>query len=76
MHAADKLCAYLKCVEEMRVGNEDFAKAAAVLQQQVESIRLPEVEYFLKTFAPSFAMTLDELNQSDARPRRPQLRSQ
>ena len=76
VHAADKLCAYLKCVEEMRVGNEDFAKAAAVLKQQVEAIRLPEIGYFLETFAPSFAMTLDELNQSDTRPRRPHLRSQ
>jgi 5'-deoxynucleotidase len=56
----------------MRVGNEDFAKAAAVLKQQVKSIRFPEVAYFLETFAPSFAMTLDELNQSDARPRRAQ----
>ena len=62
VHAADKLCAYLKCIEEMRVGNEDFAKAAAVLKQQVEAIRLPEVAYFLETFAPGFAMTLDELN--------------
>jgi 5'-deoxynucleotidase len=62
VHAADKLCAYLKCVEEMRVGNEDFAKAAAVLKRQVEAIEMPEVGYFLQTFAPSFAMTLDELN--------------
>lgn len=75
VHAADKLCAYLKCVEEIRVGNEDFAKAAAVIKQQVESIQLPEVGYFLKTFTPSFAMTLDELNPSDPRPRRPQFRS-
>jgi 5'-deoxynucleotidase len=75
VHAADKLCAYLKCVEEVRVGNEDFAQAAAVLKQQVESIQLPEVGYFLKTFAPSFAMTLDELNPSDPRPRRPELPS-
>ncbi|MGO9450055.1 MAG: 5'-deoxynucleotidase [Candidatus Binataceae bacterium] len=62
VHAADKLCAYLKCIEEMRVGNEDFAKAATVLKQQVEAIKLPEVAYFLETFAPSFSMTLDELN--------------
>ncbi len=62
VHAADKLCAYLKCIEEMRVGNEDFAKAAAVLKSQVEAIKMPEVGYFLETFAPSFSMTLDELN--------------
>ena len=62
VHAADKVCAYLKCIEEMRAGNGDFEKAAAVLKQQVESIELPEVKYFLEMFAPSFAMTLDELN--------------
>jgi 5'-deoxynucleotidase len=62
VHAADKLCAYLKCIEEMRAGNGDFAKAAVVLKQQVEEIDLAEVRYFLETFVPSFAMTLDELN--------------
>lgn len=62
VHAADKLCAYLKCMEEMRVGNDDFAKAASVIKQQVEAIKMPEVTYFLETFAPSFSMTLDELN--------------
>jgi 5'-deoxynucleotidase len=62
VHAADKVCAYLKCIEEMRVGNDDFAKAAAVLKQQVEAIKLPEVGYFLENFASSFSMTLDELN--------------
>ncbi len=36
VHAADKLCAYLKCVEELRVGNDDFARAAQVLTRDVQ----------------------------------------
>jgi 5'-deoxynucleotidase len=62
VHAADKLCAYLKCIEELRVGNDDFARAAQALTREVHALRIPEVAYFLETFAPSFSMTLDELN--------------
>ncbi len=60
--AADKLSAYLKCLEELRAGNDDFAKAAQVLTREVQAIALPEVAYFVETFAPSFSMSLDELN--------------
>src|SRR5690606_15354883 len=62
VHAADKLCAYLKCLEEIRAGNEDFAKAAQALARDVRALPQPEVAYFLEHFAPSFSMTLDELN--------------
>jgi 5'-deoxynucleotidase len=61
--AADKLTAYLKCLEELRAGNDDFRKAAQVLERDVRALTEPEVRYFLDTFAPSFSMTLDELNQ-------------
>lgn len=59
--AADKLSAYLKCLEELRAGNGDFAKAQ-VLTRDVRAIAFPEMRYFLEIFAPSFSMTLDELN--------------
>jgi 5'-deoxynucleotidase len=62
VHAADKLCAYLKCLEERRAGNEDFTKAAQTLERDVRALPHPEVAYFLEHFAPSFSMTLDELN--------------
>lgn len=64
LKAADKLCAYLKCVEEMRAGNLEFGDAAKTLRTTVESIDRPEVRYFLATFAPSFELTLDELNET------------
>ena len=60
--AADKLTAYLKCLEELRAGNEDFSRAAQVLERDVRALEDPAVRYFLDTFAPSFSMTLDELN--------------
>ncbi len=59
--AADKLCAYAKCLEEVAAGNREFSKAEAALEDAVEAIDLPEVRYFLDTFAPSFRLTLDEL---------------
>jgi 5'-deoxynucleotidase len=60
--AADKLCAYLKCLEEIAAGNQEFAKAEKALRAGVEELDLPEVRYFLDTFVPSFRLTLDELD--------------
>jgi 5'-deoxynucleotidase len=62
VHAADKLCAYLKCLEETGAGNPEFAQAEKSLRASVEELDLPEVRYFLDTFVPSFRLTLDELN--------------
>ena len=59
---ADKLTAYLKCVEEAKAGNEEFARAEQVIRADLAAIEEPEVAYFLETFAPSFQLTLDELN--------------
>jgi len=59
--AADKLCAYLKCLEEIGAGNQEFATAEKALRATVEELGLPEVTYFLSTFVPSFRLTLDEL---------------
>ena len=60
--AADKLCGYLKCLEEIGAGNQEFSKAEKALRVSVESLALPEVRYFLDTFVPSFKLTLDELD--------------
>jgi 5'-deoxynucleotidase len=60
--AADKLGAYLKCLEETGAGNPEFAQAEKTLRASVEGLDLPEVRYFLETFVPSFRLTLDELN--------------
>lgn len=60
--AADKLSAYLKCASEIAAGNREFAVAKRQLEAIVRSLRMPEVEYFLEHFAPSFDQTLDEIS--------------
>jgi 5'-deoxynucleotidase len=59
--AADKLCAWMKCLEETAAGNREFAKAEEALRAVVAAIELPEVRWFVETFVPSFRLTLDEL---------------
>jgi 5'-deoxynucleotidase len=61
VRAADKLCAYVKCLEEIAAGNQEFTRAEKMLRATVEAIGLPEVRAFLETFVPSFRLTLDEL---------------
>jgi 5'-deoxynucleotidase len=59
--AADALDAYLKCAMEYAVGNREFAVAERQLEAKARSMNMPEVEYFLDHFAPSFRKTLDEI---------------
>ena len=61
--AADKLSAYLKCVEELKAGNMEFKSAAAQTLKALHDYRQPELEYFMDRFLPAFSLTLDELQQ-------------
>ncbi|MFP6589618.1 MAG: 5'-deoxynucleotidase [Candidatus Latescibacterota bacterium] len=61
--AADKLCSYLKCLEELKGGNEEFTHAREAIEGEIEAIDLPEVAWFMERFVTSFSLTLDELNQ-------------
>jgi 5'-deoxynucleotidase len=59
--AADKLSAYIKCIEERRAGNDEFISAEKQTRAILESSPLPEVGYFMEHFIPAFELTLDEL---------------
>ncbi len=59
---ADRLAAYLKCVEEVKAGNSEFKKARASILSELKNTGAEEVEYYLKEFAPAFELTLDELD--------------
>ena len=59
--AADKLSAYIKCVEELKAGNTEFREAAAQTRKALEVYGVPEVDYFLDTVMDSCSLTLDEL---------------
>ena len=58
--AADKISAYLKCVDERNMGNTDFADAEKSILKVIEELGLPEADYFMKEFAPAYMHTLDE----------------
>lgn len=59
--AADKLSAHIKCLEELKAGNREFAAAAEQTLAALKAMEVPEVDYFLDHFLPSFSLTLDEL---------------
>lgn len=59
--AADKLCAYIKCLEEIGAGNPEFARAEKALRASIDALPHREVRYFVETFLPSFRLTLDDL---------------
>ncbi|MBQ9764574.1 MAG: 5'-deoxynucleotidase [Lachnospiraceae bacterium] len=58
--AADKLSALIKCVEEKRMGNDDFIKAESSTLDSLKKMKMPEVDMFLKDFMPAYNLTLDE----------------
>ena len=60
--AADKLSAYLKCVEEVKAGNSEFRLAREQTWQALTREPFPALQYFIDRFLPSFELTLDELN--------------
>ncbi len=62
--AADKLSAYIKCIEEEKAGNTEFSTAKESVGKAIEKLRteLPEVDDFVKEFLPPYGKTLDELS--------------
>ena len=62
--AADKLSAYLKCVEELKAGNLEFKKAGEQTYEALRQNPLPSLAYFMERFLPGFHLTLDELQGS------------
>ena len=59
--AADKLSAYIKCLEELKAGNAEFESAARQTHQSMEDMHLPCLDWFLSHCLESFRLNLDEL---------------
>jgi len=59
--AADKLSAYLKCVEELKAGNNEFKKAKEQTYAALCQNAIPALQYFMEHFLEGFELTLDEL---------------
>lgn len=60
---ADKLSAYIKCIEEENAGNKEFSTAKQTIYEQLKEIQLEEVKIFIKEFLPAYGRTLDELSE-------------
>ena len=61
--SADRISAYLKCIEEEKMGNRDFAQAKSTIWESIERNELPEVRAFMREFVPSFSLSPDELSK-------------
>ena len=60
--AADKLTAYIKCIEEQKTGNTEFDSAARQTLESIHAMNRPELKWFLTECLPAFTLNLDELN--------------
>ena len=61
--AADKLAAYIKCLEEIESGNNEFGDAAGETLEALRAMELPEAAWFLDHFSEAFGLTLDGLQR-------------
>ena len=57
---ADKICAFVKCIEEEKFHNTEFSSARIGIEKKLREIDLSEVKYFMEHFLPAFMLTLDE----------------
>ena len=56
------LSALVKCIEEIRMGNDEFRQAKESTEKSIHKMNVPEAERFMTEFLPSFSLTLDEQN--------------
>ena len=61
--AADKISAYIKCLEERSAGNREFEQAEASTLAAIRAIDLPEVQDFMEEYVPGFSMSLYEISR-------------
>ncbi|NIH16155.1 5'-deoxynucleotidase [Serratia symbiotica] len=59
---ADALSAYLKCLEELYAGNNEFTLGKTRLDKILQRRRSPEMDYFMEVFIPGFSMSLEEIS--------------
>lgn len=63
--AADKLAAYIKCVEELSGGNQEFSSARDTLYHVLVKMDIPELKIFMEEFLPAYGKNLDELQKGE-----------
>ena len=63
MKVADKVSAYIKCIDERLSGNKEFDTAFRRLQKQLDTLmpEYPELKFFLDNFGEGYGQQLDIL---------------
>jgi len=59
--AADKLSAYIKCVEEQKAGNTEFDSAEVATMASMQAMDRPELTWFIENCLEPFRLNLDQL---------------
>lgn len=59
--AADRFSALIKCIDEIRMGNDDFREAEKTIRKAIDDMNMPEAEIFKNDFLPAFSLTIDEM---------------
>ncbi|HAQ42209.1 MAG TPA: 5'-deoxynucleotidase [Clostridiales bacterium] len=59
--AADKISAYIKCIEEEKSGNREFIKAKQSLLKEINNMDKQDVKIFMDEFLEGYGLTLDEM---------------
>ena len=59
--AADKLSAYIKCVEEQKAGNTEFDTALVQISNALRATDLPELQWFMEHCLEAFTLNIDQL---------------
>lgn len=57
---ADKLSAYIKCIEERKTGSNEFLKAEKSIEKELNAIESEELKLFMEKFLPAYELSLDE----------------
>ena len=60
--AADTLSAYMKCVNELHAGNDEFKEAHDTILAKLKVLDMPEVDMFIEEYVPALSQSLDQLN--------------
>lgn len=60
--AADKISAYIKCIEEEKSGNKEFLKAKQSIFNEISNMEREDVKIFIDEFLEGYSLTLDEMN--------------
>lgn len=61
--SADKICAYLKCIEERNAGNKEFYEAEKSITKALQRLDCEEAKIFIDEFVPSFEKTIDQMKK-------------